>query len=59
MQSENAIARTLEEKNMEVIAGNNGFEALELLEQHSDIAVVLMDIMMPRITQGSLLGFKA
>ncbi|EDN71014.1 Response regulator receiver [Beggiatoa sp. PS] len=44
-----ALATILEDKNMEVIAGENGHEALELLEQHEDIAIVLMDIMMPEM----------
>jgi signal transduction histidine kinase/CheY-like chemotaxis protein len=44
-----ALAIVLEEKQMEVIAGNNGFEALELLKEHPDIAIVLMDIMMPEM----------
>jgi signal transduction histidine kinase/CheY-like chemotaxis protein/CHASE3 domain sensor protein len=44
-----ALATVLEEKQMEVIAGNNGNEALELLEEQQDIAIVLMDIMMPEM----------
>ncbi len=44
-----ALATVLEEKNMEVIGGNTGHEALELLEEHPDIAIVLMDIMMPEM----------
>jgi CheY-like chemotaxis protein len=44
-----ALATILEEKNMEIFAGNNGFEALELLNEHPDIAIVLMDIMMPEM----------
>jgi CheY-like chemotaxis protein len=44
-----ALATILEEKNMEVIAGNNGNEGLKLLAQHPDIAIVLMDIMMPEM----------
>jgi signal transduction histidine kinase/DNA-binding response OmpR family regulator len=44
-----ALATILEDKQMEVIAGNNGNEALELLEKHQDIAIVLMDIMMPEM----------
>ncbi|EDN71011.1 two-component hybrid sensor and regulator [Beggiatoa sp. PS] len=44
-----ALAIVLEEKQMEVIAGNNGFEALKLLDEHQDIAIVLMDIMMPEM----------
>ena len=44
-----ALATVLEEKNMEVIAGNNGNEALELLDENPDIAIILMDIMMPEM----------
>jgi signal transduction histidine kinase/CheY-like chemotaxis protein len=44
-----ALATVLEDKQMEVIAGNNGNEALELLDEQQDIAIVLMDIMMPEM----------
>ena len=44
-----ALATVLEEKNLEIIAGNTGNEALELLDKHPDIALVLMDIMMPEM----------
>ncbi|MEK8015601.1 MAG: response regulator, partial [Candidatus Parabeggiatoa sp.] len=44
-----ALATVLEERNMEVLAGNNGLEALTLLEEHRDISIVLMDIMMPEM----------
>ncbi len=44
-----ALATVLEERNMEVVAGNNGLEALTLLEEHPDISIVLMDIMMPEM----------
>jgi signal transduction histidine kinase/DNA-binding response OmpR family regulator/methyl-accepting chemotaxis protein len=44
-----ALATVLEEKNMEVLAGNNGLEALALLEESPDISIVLMDIMMPEM----------
>jgi signal transduction histidine kinase/CheY-like chemotaxis protein/methyl-accepting chemotaxis protein/putative methionine-R-sulfoxide reductase with GAF domain/CHASE3 domain sensor protein len=44
-----ALTTFLEDKNMEVIVGNNGKEALELLDEHPNIAIVLMDIMMPEM----------
>ncbi len=44
-----ALATVLEERNMEVVAGNNGLEALTSLEEHPDISIVLMDIMMPEM----------
>jgi len=44
-----ALTTFLEDKNLEVIVGNNGKEALTLLEKHPDIAIILMDIMMPEM----------
>jgi signal transduction histidine kinase/CheY-like chemotaxis protein len=44
-----ALLTILEDKDMVVVAGKNGKEALELLEEHSDIDIVLMDIMMPEM----------
>ncbi len=44
-----AVMTVLEGKNMDVVVGNNGKEALSLLEEESDIALVLMDIMMPEM----------
>ncbi|EDN68203.1 two-component hybrid sensor and regulator [Beggiatoa sp. PS] len=44
-----ALATVLEDREMEVVVGNNGNQALELLEKHSDIAIVLMDVMMPKM----------
>ncbi len=44
-----ALATVLEDNEMEVIVGINGIEALALLEEHADIALVLMDIMMPEM----------
>lgn len=44
-----ALLTVLEDKNMEVITGNTGKEALELLAQHDDIAIILMDVMMPEM----------
>ncbi len=44
-----ALVTVLEDKEMKVIAGKNGKEALELLEEHPDVDIVLMDIMMPEM----------
>jgi len=44
-----ALTTFLEDKNLEVIVGNNGKEALTLLEKHPEIAIILMDIMMPEM----------
>jgi two-component system chemotaxis sensor kinase CheA len=44
-----ALTIALEEKKMEVIVAQNGREGLLQLEQHSDIELVLMDIMMPEM----------
>jgi signal transduction histidine kinase/DNA-binding response OmpR family regulator len=44
-----ALVTVLEDKDLVAIAGKNGREALELLEEHPDIDIVLMDIMMPEM----------
>ena len=44
-----ALMTLLEDKKMEVLAAYNGKEALKLLEEHPDIDIVLMDIMMPEM----------
>ncbi len=44
-----AISSLLAEKNMQVIEAENGVEALAKLNEHPDVAIVLMDIMMPEM----------
>jgi|GEM_PF-89295 len=44
-----ALVSVLEEKHMEVVVGENGVEALAILEQETAIDLVLMDIMMPEM----------
>ena len=44
-----ALSRILEELKVEVIKSENGKNALEMLDQHPDIDIVLMDIMMPEM----------
>jgi signal transduction histidine kinase/DNA-binding response OmpR family regulator/methyl-accepting chemotaxis protein len=44
-----ALMNVLEESQMEVIVGHTGQEGLSLLEEHQDIDIVLMDIMMPEM----------
>ncbi|HHB92225.1 MAG TPA: response regulator [Thioploca sp.] len=44
-----ALATVLEEHDMEVICSVNGQEGLEQLQENDDIAIILMDIMMPEM----------
>lgn len=49
MRNTFALATVLEEREMEVIVAKNGKESLQLLNETPDIALVLMDIMMPEM----------
>jgi CheY-like chemotaxis protein/signal transduction histidine kinase/HAMP domain-containing protein len=42
-----AVSRILEDKKFKVLKASNGQKALEQLEKHSEVDIVLMDIMMP------------
>jgi CheY-like chemotaxis protein len=42
-----ALTSVLENQEMEVVSATNGRQAIDLIEQKSDISMVLMDIMMP------------
>lgn len=44
-----ALVGMLETQKMEVITASNGKEAVEALEENTDIDIVLMDIMMPEM----------
>ena len=44
-----ALTSLLEEQGMEIIAAENGREALSMLDQNRDVDIVLMDIMMPEM----------
>ncbi len=44
-----ALSKILEERGMEIIIAENGKVALEKLNMHSNIDLVLMDIMMPEM----------
>ena len=44
-----ALSNILKERGMEIIKAENGKVALEILNMHSDIDLVLMDIMMPEM----------
>lgn len=44
-----ALSSVLETAGMEVIFAENGLESLKMLEDHPDVDLVLMDIMMPEM----------
>jgi len=44
-----ALSKILKERGMEIIKAENGKNALEMLELHSDVDLILMDIMMPEM----------
>jgi CheY-like chemotaxis protein len=44
-----ALASVLEARGMEVVFAENGREGLAALDQHSDLDLILMDIMMPEM----------
>ncbi|MFC1414860.1 HAMP domain-containing protein [Streptacidiphilus sp. N1-12] len=44
-----ALTSVLEQYGLTVLYAENGREGIEVLEQHEDVAVVLMDIMMPEM----------
>jgi CheY-like chemotaxis protein len=44
-----ALSKILAERGMEIIKAENGITALEMLDKHTDIDMVLMDIMMPEM----------
>ncbi|CAL9613529.1 HAMP domain-containing protein [Streptomyces sp. enrichment culture] len=44
-----ALTSVLEQHGLSVLYAENGREGIEVLEQHEDVAVVLMDIMMPEM----------
>lgn len=44
-----ALYNAFESEGMEIVIANNGIEALNKLEEHRDVNIVLMDIMMPEM----------
>ena len=44
-----AISNVLEDKGMKVVIGKNGKQGVDLVEQHGDFDLVIMDIMMPEM----------
>ncbi|MGW1029791.1 HAMP domain-containing protein [Streptomyces sp. NPDC002577] len=44
-----ALTSVLEQNGLSVLYAENGREGIEVLEQHDDVTVVLMDIMMPEM----------
>jgi len=44
-----ALSKILKERGMEIIKAENGKNALEMLELHPGVDLILMDIMMPEM----------
>ncbi|MEY3220322.1 MAG: hypothetical protein RIT27_1679 [Pseudomonadota bacterium] len=44
-----SLGATLENKGMEVLIAKDGTQAMQLLEEHPTVDLILMDIMMPRM----------
>jgi len=44
-----AVSSVLEEKEIQIIVAENGREALEKLDQHDNINLIIMDMMMPEM----------
>jgi CheY-like chemotaxis protein len=44
-----ALSTVLENQEMEILSATNGRQAIELIKSHDDLAMVLMDIMMPEM----------
>ncbi len=44
-----ALSAILEQHKMRYLIANNGIEAIDIIQQHSDIDLILMDIMMPEL----------
>ncbi|HLP50600.1 MAG TPA: response regulator [Chitinophagales bacterium] len=44
-----ALSKILKERGLQVVKAENGLNALEMLEANKDVAIILMDIMMPEM----------
>jgi len=44
-----ALNSLLERHGMNVVTATNGMDAIKMLEEHSDVSLVLMDVMMPEM----------
>jgi CheY-like chemotaxis protein/signal transduction histidine kinase/HAMP domain-containing protein len=51
-----ALSSVLERRGMKVLTATTGNEAIELVESNPDIAIVLMDIMMPKMDGYQTIG---
>jgi CheY-like chemotaxis protein len=44
-----ALSTVLENQDMAILSATNGRQAIDLIKEHDDLAIVLMDIMMPEM----------